>query len=73
MPLEKGGGAELDQKVGLRAAACMVMANELDLRVAVVHGCFSERGDSILNVFSWEPLRTNLSCKTNVVRVSLAS
>ena len=29
-----------------------VTANELDLRVAVVHRCFSERGDSFLNVFS---------------------
>ena len=27
-------------------------ANELDSRVAVVHGCFSERGDSILRAFS---------------------
>ena len=26
--------------------------NELDSRVAVVHRCFSERGDSILSVFS---------------------
>ena len=25
--------------------------NELDSRVAVVHRCFSERGDSILSVF----------------------
>ena len=30
-------------------------ANELDSRVVVVHRCFSERGDSILSVFSWEP------------------
>ena len=29
--------------------------NELDSRVAVVHRCFSERGDSILSVFSLEP------------------
>ena len=34
--------------------------NELESRVAVVHGYFSERGDSILNVFSWEPLRAKL-------------
>ena len=27
-------------------------ANELDSRVVVVHRCFSERGDSILSVFS---------------------
>ena len=26
-----------------------------DSRVAVVHGCFSEIGNSILSVFSWEP------------------
>ena len=35
-------------------------ANELDSRFAVVHGCFSERGDSSLSVFSWEPLRVKL-------------
>ena len=35
-------------------------ANELDSRVAVIHGCFSERSDSILSVFSWEPLRAKL-------------
>ena len=35
--------------------------NELDSRVAVVHRCFSERGDSILSVFSWAPLRAKLS------------
>ena len=34
--------------------------NELDSRVAVVHRCFSERGDSILRLFSWEPLRAKL-------------
>ena len=34
--------------------------NELDSRVAVVHRCFSERGDSILSVLSWEPLRAKL-------------
>ena len=36
------------------------MANVVDSRVAVVHECFSERGDSILSVFSWEPLRAKL-------------
>ena len=36
-------------------------ANERDLRVVVVHGCFPERSDSILSVFSWEPLRAKLS------------
>ena len=35
-------------------------ANERDSRVAVVHGCFQEGGDSILNAFSWEPLRAKL-------------
>ena len=35
-------------------------SNERDSRVAVVHGCFSERGDSILIAFSWEPLPTKL-------------
>ena len=34
--------------------------NEQDLRVAVVHRSVSERGDSILSVFSWEPLRVKL-------------
>ena len=32
------------------------MANERDLRVAVVQGCFTEGGDSILSAFTWEPL-----------------
>ena len=36
------------------------MANELDSRVVVVHGCFSERGDSILSAFTWEPLPAKL-------------
>ena len=59
--LEKGGGPKLDRKVGLSAAAWyMVTENERDSRVAVVHGCFSEGGDSILSVFSWEPLRAKL-------------
>ena len=44
--------------------------NELEYRVAVVHRCFSERGDSILSVFSWEPLRAKLQ---DNLRVSLAS
>ena len=35
-------------------------ANERDPRVAVVHGCHSEGGDSILSTFSWEPLRAKL-------------
>ena len=33
---------------------------ERDSRVAVVHGCFSEEGCSILSIFSWEPLRAKL-------------
>ena len=36
------------------------MANEQNLGVAVVHGCFPERSDSILNAFSWEPFRAKL-------------
>ena len=35
--LEKGGGAKLDRKLGCG----LVTANELDSRVAVVHGYFS--------------------------------
>ena len=35
-------------------------ANERDVRVTVVHGCFSEGGDSILGVFSWETLPAKL-------------
>ena len=34
--------------------------NEVDSRVAVIRGCFSERGDSIQSAFSWEPLRGKL-------------
>ena len=36
------------------------MANEQGLRVAVVHGCFPDGGDSILSAFSWEPLPAKL-------------
>ena len=36
------------------------MANERDSRVAVVYGCFTEGGDSILSAFSWEPLPAKL-------------
>ena len=36
------------------------MANERDSTVAVVHGCFPEGDDSILSVFSWEPLPAKL-------------
>ena len=35
-------------------------AKERDVRVAVVHGGFSEGGDSILSAFSWEALRAKL-------------
>ena len=38
----------------------MVIANERDSRVVVVHGCFLEGGDSILSVLSWEPLPAKL-------------
>jgi hypothetical protein len=38
--------------------------------VDVVHRCFSEGGDSILGVFSWELLREKLQ---DYQRVSLAS
>ena len=37
-----------------------MMANERGSRVAVVHGCFPEGGDSILSAFSWEPLPAKL-------------
>ena len=36
------------------------MATERDLRVAVVHGCFPEGGDSILSAFSRESLPAKL-------------
>ena len=36
------------------------MANKQGSTVAVVHGCFSERGDSILSAFSWEPFPEKL-------------
>ena len=35
-------------------------ANERDPRVAVVHGCHTEGGNSILSAFSREPLRAKL-------------
>ena len=34
--------------------------NKQDSGVEVVRGCLTEGGDSILCVFSWEPLRTKL-------------
>ena len=34
--------------------------NKRDSRVAVVHECFSERAESILSIFSWEPLGVKL-------------
>ena len=37
-----------------------VTANEQDSGVDVVRGCFSEGSDSILSLFSWEPLRAKL-------------
>ena len=39
----------------------LVMANEQDSRVAVVHGCFSEGGDSVLSVFSLKRLDAKLA------------
>ena len=38
----------------------LVMANERDSGVEVVHGCFPEGGDSILSIFSLEPLQAKL-------------
>ena len=35
-------------------------ANEQNLGVDVVHGCFSEGSDFILSAFSWEPLPAKL-------------
>ena len=35
------------------------MANKRDLRVAVVHRCFPEGGDSILSAYYWVPLPAN--------------
>ena len=37
-----------------------MMANERDSRVAVVHGCFPEGDNSIVSVFSWQPLPAEL-------------
>ena len=51
-PLEKGGGAELNYLKSTLTCGGLVTVNELDSRVAIVHRCFSERGDSILSVFS---------------------
>ena len=31
--------------------------NERDSKVAVVHGCFPEGGDSIQSAFSWDPYK----------------
>ena len=36
------------------------MINERDSKVAVVHRCFPEDGDSTLSAFSWEPLPAKL-------------
>ena len=38
----------------------LVMVDERDSRGGVVHGYFSEGGDSILSAFFWEPLRAKL-------------
>ena len=44
----------------------LVTGNERDSGVAVVHGCFSDGGDSILRVFSSEPLQGIMftNCRT---------
>ena len=47
-------GTKLDLKVGLP----VMMVKELDSGVDVMYGCFTEGGDSILGVFSWELLQT---------------
>ena len=44
----------------MSAGVSLVMANERDSGVEVVHRCFPERGDSILSFFSLEPLRVKL-------------
>ena len=38
----------------------LVTANVQYSGVDVVHGCFTEGGDSVLNVFSSEPMRAKL-------------
>ena len=43
-------------------------ANKRNSRVAVILGCFSEGGDSILTTFSWDPLPPKLQ---DNLRVSL--
>ena len=40
------------------------MANERDSRVAVVHGCFTEGGDSILSALTSLGSLCQRSCKT---------
>ena len=51
-----------------------MMANERGSRVAVVHGCFPEGGDSILSAFSWEPLhRCQVSKSDNRDNLRFAS
>ena len=39
-----------------RSKSRLMTANEQDSRVAVVHGCFTEGGNSILSAFSWKSL-----------------
>ena len=46
----------LDRILHLYTCGGLVKAKERDSRFAVVHGCFSEGGDSILSASSWEPL-----------------
>ena len=58
----KDGGTELDRKIGYVRwrDVGLLTANERHSGVDVVHGCFMEGGDSILSVFSSEPLRAKL-------------
>ena len=39
---------------------------ELKLGIEIVHGCFTERGDSVLSIFGSELLRAKLQNKQRV-------
>ena len=63
---EESASQEPQNKIRLKSRltyGSLVMAKQLDLGVDVMHGCFTERGDSILGVFSWELLRAKLQHK----------
>ena len=51
----------------------LVMADERDSTVAVVHGCFPEGGDSIVSAFSWEPLPLQAKLQTTNEFLRLAN